>query len=433
MRALFTFLLLSFFISAPFISLGQVADPASIPVFVADGPITVDGMLNESTWAVPAPHLKFKIGAEPSGFSNTPTGHAIVKEPYTDVSTCYVRFLRNGTDLYISLDSDDKQVCRFDWEGDGLFMKVKNSAGSDVEFKVYVGAAGQFVYEGPEESFGVGVAKPGTTIYDSTDVDNGYSAELKINLAALGFTTSTTSIQVLMNIFDPDNFSIGVPAWGPNGNYAKQWWGSEWGPVMRELQLSNSIVPVELTSFSGYYHGNSAKLAWSTATELNNRGFEIERSINNAEFTAVAFVKGQGTTTASHSYAYTDGSLLPNTSYSYRLKQVDLDGRFNYSNIIELGATHPAEYLLGQNYPNPFNPATKISFSLPVKSNVTLDVYNLIGQKILELVNGSMETGTHQVDINAAGIPSGVYIYILKASGDNGASFTSSKKMTLLK
>jgi hypothetical protein len=317
-------------------------------------------------------------------------------------------------------------------------MKIKDAANAEKEYKVYIGMVSgvpQFVFEtnGPAGSSGVGVPRAGTTIYDSTNVDNGYTAELMIDLASLGFTASTTSVQVLMNIFDPDNYSLNAPPWGPNGNFAKQWWGSEWGPDMRTLQLQNTVVPVELTSFTASYYGNTARLIWQTATEVNNKGFEIERSINNSEFAPVAFVKGQGTTTNTQNYSYIDENLAPNTNYSYRLKQVDFNGMYNYSNVIELGASNPVEYVLGQNYPNPFNPSTKFSYNLPFKSNVTLAVYNLIGQKVLTLVNGNMEAGTHEVDINAASMNSGVYIYILNASGEDGSTFTASKKMTLLK
>jgi hypothetical protein len=438
MRAIFTFLLFCFILSVTPHSYGQVSDPLSIPVYVTPGTITVDGLLNEPAWSMQALHLKYKIGTAPSGFSNTPTGFAIVKEPYTDTSTCYVRFLRSGTNLYISLDSDDKQVCRFDWEGDGLFMKIKDAANAEKEYKLYVGVVGgvpQFVFEtnGPAGSSGIGVPRAGTSIYDSTNVDNGYTAELMIDLASLGFTTSTNSLQVLMNIFDPDNYSLNTPPWGPNGNFAKQWWGSEWGPDMRTLQLLSTILPVELTSFTGSYFANSAQLKWSTATEVNNKGFEIERSVGNSEFTTIAFIKGAGTTTSNQSYSYTDENLLTNTNYSYRLKQVDYNGMYSYSDIVELGMSHPAEFELSQNYPNPFNPTTKLSFSLPFNSNVTLEVYNLIGQRVLTLVKGTLQAGTHQVELNASDLNSGVYLYILNASGENGTSFTSSRKMTLLK
>jgi hypothetical protein len=186
MKTSFSFLLLVvtfLFVNSDFIKAQAVYDPSALPVFTATGPITLDGRLLEVDWAVNVPHLRYRIGGTPSGNSNTPTAFAIVKPPYRDTSTCFVKFLRRDTLLYFSLDSDDKQVCRFDWEGDGMFMKIVNAAGTEVEYKIYVGVVNnvpQFVYEtnGPANSgAGAGYAKPGTTIYDSTNTDNGYSAE----------------------------------------------------------------------------------------------------------------------------------------------------------------------------------------------------------------------------------------------------------------
>ena len=416
-----------------------ISDPASLPVYKTSAPILLDGLLNESDWAVDKPHMMFRIGGVPSGNSYTPTNFAIVKPPYTDASTCYVKFLRDGMDLYFSLNSNDKQVCRFDWEGDGMFMKIKDAANNDKEYKIYVGVVSgvpQFVFEtnGPANSgSGIGVPKAGTTIYDSSDVDNGYTAEMVIHLNELGFTTVPSSVTLLINIFDPDNYSLGVPPWGPNGNYAKQWWGSEWGGTYRTLDLLDVTVPVELTSFTARYDGLSAYLQWSTATETNNRLFEIQRSINGSEFSTIGFVEGKGTTTIPQNYIYVDKNLDPSTSYAYRLKQYDFDGHFTYSKVVELGETSPVNFELMQNYPNPFNPSTKISFSLPQQANVQLEVFNLLGQKITTLVNQKMNAGKHTIDFNASDLAGGVYLYSLKAQDNNGVVTSITKKMTLIK
>lgn len=417
-----------------------VADPLSLPVYVTTVPIVLDGMLNEASWGVDVQHLNFNKDAAPTGNSNTPTAGVVVKPPYNDVSTCYVKFLRSGYDLYISLNSDDHQVCKFDWEGDGLFMKVKNFSGaSEYEIKNYVGLVGgvpQFVFEtnapaGVTE--GVGYAKPGTTIYDSSDVDNGYSTETVIHLDQLGFTNPLDPVTLMIVIFDPDNFSLGALPWGVNGNFYKQWWGSEWGGTYRTLNPQAGFVPVELTSFSGAFLGNDAQLKWTTATELNNKGFEIQRSIDNSEFASIAFVNGHGTTTEQKQYSFYDRNVESNVDYSYRLKQIDFDGSFEYSQVINLGSTLPLEFALEQNYPNPFNPSTTIGFAVPVKSNVMLEVYNLIGQKVITLMQGEVEAGEHTAQLNATSLPSGIYLAKFTAVGENGSRFTSSKKMTLLK
>jgi hypothetical protein len=415
-------------------------DPASLPVFTATSPITLDGRLLEVDWAANVPRMMFKIGGTPSGNVYTPTNFAIVKHPYKDTSTCYVRFLRRDTLLYFGLDSDDKQVCRFDWEGDGMFMKIKNSQGNDVEYKIYVGVVNnvpQFVYETNHSNptlagAGVGYAKPGTTIYDSTNTDNGYSAEMYVNLKALGFTTIPDTVQLLINIFDPDNYSQGVPPWGPNGNFAKQWWGSEWGGTYRKLALKNIPVPVELTSFTGSYVDNNVILEWSTATETNNRGFEIQRSTDGENFTVIGFVNGRGTTVEPQNYSFVDRNISPAMSHYYRLKQIDLDGTASYSDVLNLGEAPAIDFELYQNYPNPFNPSTKISFALPKDSNVELIISDLLGQTIATLLNGRMSAGNHSLDFDASGLSSGIYVYTIKIN-DGNSTKVESKKMTLIR
>jgi len=193
------------------------------------------------------------------------------------------------------------------------------------------------------------------------------------------------------------------------------------------------VVPVELTSFTGAFVGNDVELKWSTATELNNRGFEIQRSINGSQFATVAFVEGQGTTTEIQQYSFTDRNVESRVNYAYRLKQIDYNGAYEFSQVVNIGFTLPLEFVLEQNYPNPFNPSTSIAYAVPVKSNVTLEVYNLIGQKIVTLVEGQVEAGKHTAQFNASSMSSGIYLFKLTAVGENGSQFSSSKKMTLLK
>lgn len=200
-----------------------------------------------------------------------------------------------------------------------------------------------------------------------------------------------------------------------------------------EIRFTAQALPVELTSFTGAYVGNDVQLNWSTATELNNRGFEIQRSANGSQFATVAFVEGHGTTTEQQKYSFVDNTVNTRTNYAYRLKQVDFNGNYDYSSVVNVGSTLPAQFILEQNYPNPFNPSTRISFAVPVKSNVTLEVYNLIGERLMTLMQGEVEAGTETVTFNANGLSSGIYLVKMNAIGENGTEFTSSKKMTLLK
>jgi len=193
-----------------------------------------------------------------------------------------------------------------------------------------------------------------------------------------------------------------------------------------------STIPVELTSFTANIVGSNVELSWTTATELNNSGFEIERSEDNVNFAKISFVPGFGTTTETKSYSYTDQSVNSGTYY-YRLKQIDFDGSFNYSSIVEVGLTLPSVFALEQNYPNPFNPSTSIQFSLPVDAQVTIGVYNLVGEKVAEIASGNFSAGSHKVSFNASALTSGIYFYQLDATGNDGKTFSSVKKMALLK
>jgi Secretion system C-terminal sorting domain len=188
----------------------------------------------------------------------------------------------------------------------------------------------------------------------------------------------------------------------------------------------NEVVPVELTSFTANIRNGNVVLNWSTATEVNNSGFEIQRKSGN-EFEAIGFVSGRGTTTETQHYFYTDNNVT-NGTYTYRLKQVDFDGSYAFSEEVNLDVNSPVKFELGQNYPNPFNPSTKISFSIPQNSQVTLDIYNLLGQKVKTLVQGFMQAGKHTINFDASGFNSGIYFYKIQAG-----SFSEVRKMTLLK
>ena len=191
------------------------------------------------------------------------------------------------------------------------------------------------------------------------------------------------------------------------------------------------IIPVELTSFTAKANESQVELSWITATETNNQGFEVQRS-NGGEFEPIAFVQGNGTTTEVHAYSYTDKDVTVGT-YSYRLKQVDFDGTFEYSNVIEAEVPAPTVFALEQNYPNPFNPSTTINFKLAVDSKVSLKVFDVLGQEVATLLNGNFVAGSHTVNFNASALNSGVYMYRIEATGNNGTNFTSVKKMILTK
>ena len=188
------------------------------------------------------------------------------------------------------------------------------------------------------------------------------------------------------------------------------------------------VVPVELTSFNARMKDEGVQLEWTTATEINNMGFEIQRN-QSAEWETIGFVEGSGTTSEITFYQFFNDLSEPNSSMKikYRLKQIDFNGVFSYSNIVEVDF-QVEDYSLSQNYPNPFNPSTIISFTLTRSTFVTLKIYNILGNEITTLVNELIPGGNHEYKFDATGLPSGVYLYSLTA-GD----FVETKKMVLMK
>jgi len=195
---------------------------------------------------------------------------------------------------------------------------------------------------------------------------------------------------------------------------------------------SEFFVPVELSSFSAEVSGKDVMLNWTTATELNNQGFEIERSFDNENFDKIGFVPGFGTTTEMKSYSFRISDVSAGVQY-YRLKQIDFDGTTTIYNSVEVSGPVPNTFVLNQNHPNPFNPSTTISFSLPVESNVTIRLFNMLGQEVAQIADGNFQAGSHNIDFSADNLTSGAYIYTLEATGVNGANFKSTKKMLLLR
>jgi hypothetical protein len=200
-----------------------------------------------------------------------------------------------------------------------------------------------------------------------------------------------------------------------------------------QILVTDEPIPVELMSFTFSVNENDVTLNWNTATETNNLGFEVQRKTANGEFAAIGFINGYGTTTQPQSYTYIDENLATG-SYTYRLKQVDLNGSEYYYDELTAEITYnPSEFALQQNYPNPFNPSTQIDFSLAADSKVTLNVYSLLGEKVATLVNSNLTAGVHQVNFDAANLNSGAYFYRIEATGINGVNFVEVRKMLLTK
>ncbi len=270
-------------------------------------------------------------------------------------------------------------------------------------------------------SYSIGVTpsiiNPGTTASDQASFwNNGYGAILLIEEYYGGdFNAYYHSVNDLIIHF--------------NQPYYHKMSRLTLGTVATLAELTE-ITPVELLAFTGSVTNSDVQLLWSTSSELNNRGFEIERSINNAEnFVTVGFVEGKGSSAEINYYSYTDNLQLSGANQIYyRLKQIDFDGTFSYSDVVNITYDVPAEFVLGQNFPNPFNPSTRIYYTVPNESFVTIKVYDFLGREVTTLVNETKSTGSYEFLFDAASLPSGVYFYTLQTE-----NFLNTKKMILLK
>ena len=217
------------------------------------------------------------------------------------------------------------------------------------------------------------------------------------------------------------NYNITITGSGPFGV-----------PVhKRTVQLViEEVIPVELISFSASSDKNNVILNWTTATETNNRGFDIERGIKVNDlisWATIGFVEGNGTTTQTNHYSFIDKKVDAG-AYAYRLKQMDYDGSFEFSQRVELEISLPLNYALEQNYPNPFNPTTTIRYSIPEAGFVNLKLFDVLGNELKSLFNKRQEAGQYEFVFDASGLASGVYYYRIQ-SGE----FTSTKKIILMK
>jgi hypothetical protein len=188
---------------------------------------------------------------------------------------------------------------------------------------------------------------------------------------------------------------------------------------------SDAVLPVELTSFTASAVAGGVMLNWATATEVDNYGFEVERSYSENVWETIGFVEGHGNSNTPQEYSYFDNSVAGNVSY--RLKQLDNNGACEYSGIVSVNAGF-AKTELFQNHPNPFNPTTQISFVLAKAGEVNVSVYNTLGQKVAELINGKMSAGNHSVKFDANDFASGFYFYTLRTN-----DYNKTMKMILIK
>ena len=194
------------------------------------------------------------------------------------------------------------------------------------------------------------------------------------------------------------------------------------------IKYSQPPIPVELTSFTANItNEGDVVLNWSTATETNNQLFEIERKTNEGKYYTIGNIEGSGTTTRPKEYSFIDQMVEPG-EYYYRLKQIDFSGAYEYSGEVFVIVTAPLTFNLEQNFPNPFNPSTKIQYQVPRISQVTLKVFDVLGNEVATLVNEEKHAGSYVVEVDAENLTSGIYFYTL-----NAGSYTQTRKLVLLK
>jgi hypothetical protein len=273
----------------------------------------------------------------------------------------------------------------------------------------------------------------------------GYSVSSTIMFPAIRYTgrfATDPAGQMTIpeeTIFAGTGAQSGLDRWGdytqmsvdPNGInfwYVNQYQATT-GSFNWRTRIANIdyTIPVELVSFTANAVRSDVELAWRTATETNNQGFEIQRMQSNGDFAQVGYAAGFGTTTEPKSYSFIDSKLSAG-SYTYRLKQIDFDGSYEFSDEINVEVELPLQYALEQNYPNPFNPSTKINYSVPEDGFVKLAVYNLLGEELATLVNSFQKANRYEVNFNATGLSSGIYVYKIEA-----ANFSATKKLVFMK
>jgi CHRD domain/Secretion system C-terminal sorting domain len=289
------------------------------------------------------------------------------------------------------------------------------------------------------------------TFDDATD-------SLKFNLIFNGLLAPTTAAHFhapadfgfnapVIIPFNPDGFPVGVTSGAFSHSYVLDSAEKSWilgglfyvnihttafpGGEIRG-QLVEGTLPVELSSFASSVLRNTVILKWSTVQESNNAGFDVERKLHSATgWAKVGNVLGNGTTKGIMNYTFSE--QVSTGLYNYRLKQIDINGNYEYfplQNEVNVGT--PNSYNISQNYPNPFNPTTKIDYEIPYDGKVNILLYDLSGKEVASLVNETQTAGYYTAQLNAANLSSGTYFYRIFASSTNG-NFVETKKLTLIK
>jgi hypothetical protein len=335
------------------------------------------------------------------------------------------RFIKNSVDgntyvvkLQINSNSSENYLgssnFRFSFEGDISFSN-NPVQGTDYNFFNFSGNNYQTAYLTSPASDQISINIELNSPYHGT-----YIAESP---------NWTDVVEFYFNIENPEGFAN--LKWTPSATVA---FSDDETSLFEKGIISDltSPLPVELVSFTASISNGKVLILWIISSEINNAGFSLQRSEDNEKFEEVAFIKGNGTTTSTSEYSYKDISALSG-KYYYRLKQIDFNGSFYYSNSIEIDLGIPKNFILDQNYPNPFNPTTTIRFSIPIDAKVNIKLFNTLGEEVATIIKNELDTGIHEINYSASDFSSGVYFYRLEAEGKDGSVFAETKRMILIK
>lgn len=307
--------------------------------------------------------------------------------------------------------------------------------GSDASGYLNTGFLGSSDQSGNSTSLDLGTPFGGTgnisfAYQNDFSTNSNHGLEMKIPIAVFAGVTNAQTVKVFALITNNTGYNSNECIPGDPGDNTFQGDDKDFSALSGDFFTTNQVLPVELTNFSVTTTGKNVQLRWNTATETNNAGFAVQRREENEYgWSDVTFVRGNGTTNTPQEYAYTDSKVAAGT-YLYRLKQIDRDGRFEYSGSIEVNIGLTAEdFELAQNYPNPFNPLTTIQFAVAQDEFVSLKVINSLGQEVKTLFNGIAEGNKlHKVVFDGSSLSSGIYYYSLTTGNRHEV-----KKLTLLK
>ena len=303
------------------------------------------------------------------------------------------------------------------WKADQAASSNTNFSGSDtwtgqLDFTTAPTNGHTFIVEIGSSSDGSDFTAGGP---DATITGNGSSTSFAFVTDASAFTVTTGNYLALKITSNDAEYSIRT--------------GGAWSYLSSPENSESYTLPVELSAFTANVSNRIVTLNWQTKTEVNNYGFEIERRVES-DWKKIGFVKGNGNSNSPKSYYYEDDlAHVPAFDHlQYRLKQIDLDGKYEYSPEVKVSLNIQLDYSLEQNFPNPFNPTTKIVFSIPNADNVKIKVFDILGRKVATLLNERKQAGTYSVEFNAGNLSSGIYFYEI-ISGN----YSDIKKMILLR